>query len=698
MPCVICLILLFSLRAVAQPTCNPPEGGTAWAWMMLGGEANTPSGCGTATIPAGRKFIFLSYYAQFYDYVQAYSYVTHSTLIKVNGTTVFSDTAPMTLATADYCIDDDRTCYRIVDKIVDVTAFTAEADATLEISVAVDELPPLGQPGHSTQVEKAVSIAFKPRFLLTDTPQQFRPRNSDSGDPAASSCNSGPDCYPILEARMAEGGFDVKIGFELSDVSAHPGVSTNYGSGTDPDYLIDPALNIGLSPVSGPAGSVTYETDDATYSAYLMVSSLDYGGTAKLRAYFVNPENNSKIYAEVVTDIEEPGDALPRPYARLPYDEDEDGMADGWESLIGNLVPSADQDRLLTGDSTVGDGLAAAEEYRGFHYLDRNGGTPQVKWTSTDPMSVLDLFIWDYNGLFHNDLALFTTQYPFISLREVSDATSAQLDNNPPAQYSLAKRLNKNSSSAYLVFPLLLTNFNLGGNCDPSLGPVSATLARAPGNPRPGDKGYGPDGRDIQIDDSNLNLCATNLQFPQSAWREILISHEIGHNLGLSHPTQYRTHESILFSSNFSLLQGLSIDKYAADPTPAAQTPNNQFYTTLRDYYYPLAGQGDVRMAERVNPGAGQLATNPFGLCGSFFTNLSHPRQSIHCHQVQNSLTTTPLIVVETSLFNDPPTNSTVNVMNWTPRLDSSYHSTSAWSFSSTDKSQLTCVRRCPPQ
>ena len=304
------------------------------------------------------------------------------------------------------------------------------------------------------------------------------------------------------------------------------GTSTNFGDDTaaDPDYVFERAKNPTLSAPQD--GGLSISTPGfVTGVQPLTVSSRDFGGAAQLRG-IATLENLLTVDVDIV-DTTQGGApvAIPsgacgasyrvHPFASLPVDQDCDGMADGWEAFYGGITPSADGDQAANGGSTVGDGLIALDEYRGFHYIERSSGSPVVSWTSTDPVRKLDLFFWDADGLFSGDLAFFRNQFPFIILREVDGRMGIQRSRR--GSVDVVSRINPNSTSRREVFPLLLVNGILG-DCTPVGGRFNAILGHAPDEP----PARGPDGRAIQLDDVNLNRCAAFFNFPQSDWRQVL--------------------------------------------------------------------------------------------------------------------------------------------------------------------------------
>ncbi|MBN8731350.1 MAG: hypothetical protein J0L64_12465 [Acidobacteria bacterium] len=512
-------------------------------------EYESEGDCSTATIRKGQKFVWMwaSIYA--YDYEGAWGAFEYLLSVKVNGIPVYNVSA-LTFNTETEC-ENGTFCNREVVKVIDVSGYTHSASAELEVIAHAVRPPGLDDPGHRGHVYTVLTVHPRSRFLLSDTRQDFRPRNSDSADPVAATCNSGYDCYPSFAARIEASCCDVKIGFELSDVSTLAGISTNYGSETGPDYAVDPDLNQGMVSVSGPPGTVAYETADPSTMASLMLTSLDYGGKAKVKAYFLAPETGEKIYAEVVEDWEEPTEpesTMERQFARLPFDEDEDGMGDGWESEIGGPNPSADEDGE-PGGGAPGDGLSAHDEYRGFHWLD---GTA-IKHIRTDAKTKKDVFYWDSSsdGRYSTALAgLLELRVPDAVFHPVN-AYAARLV-TPGDPLSGVHPINNDSLTSPRAYAIVYAEDNLS---------ATKELANA------GMPGKRPD--PIRIDPSELSaeITLNGNQLTPATLRAIIVAHETGHRFALWHYKRWCNHQPLIpGQAEPSSLQSSEYALTAVDP------------------------------------------------------------------------------------------------------------------------------------
>ncbi|QOY87370.1 hypothetical protein [Paludibaculum fermentans] len=430
-------------------------------------------------------------------------------------------------------------------------------------------------------------------------------------------------------------------------------------------------------------------TIPGTTNATVVVSSRDYGGSASLQAVLqFQLEDGTWSDAFYSSEVDEVGRFTGSASTGLPLDGNQNGIADSWEaqySANGDPIdPDSDLDCMSgCGTMKTGDGFTAFEEYRGFHYVDRTNGY-QIKWRSTDPARKRDLFVYDYSGLFAGDLQFFRGQFPDIELREVDQQTAELDDDAAPIEI---KRLNVNSLSSIDVFPLLLLNASLPGNCDPSHGPIDAELGHAPDEPA----ATGPDSRAIMLDNAKIVECGQQLGFPLADWRQILVAHEIGHNLNLRHPTQLRGFAPVAYTNNPLLLQALPLDKYTYD-----HSPSSEIFTWLMEYNYsaPAQGLSSLWRLERVYPGLGVLGSvKSVTVSSPYYTNSGAPQRSLRKIEFENEITAQNVLVVLSWLWNAGPSGALANVMNWTPRFDPQYQSVSAYSFSDTDK-QTACTKK----
>ncbi|MBA3027948.1 MAG: hypothetical protein FP816_03920 [Desulfobacteraceae bacterium] len=207
--------------------------------------------------------------------------------------------------------------------------------------------------------------------------------------PAASKSGSDPGNAILFEVKL----IDKKTGKEpkdytayfqcdLSDVSKEPGTCMNSPSkGTEPDLKILPTDNPDMETVSSDGQSAT--SKKKLKKCALSVSSFD--GAAYGRMKIVAHLNDGRA---VLAHLEGKSEGM---NITLPFDEDENHIADAWEDAKGvkGKAPSVDDDTEPFRDRNNGDGLTIWEEYRGF----LEDGTH----FRTDPRKK-DLFICDQIG------------------------------------------------------------------------------------------------------------------------------------------------------------------------------------------------------------------------------------------------------------------------------------------------------------
>jgi len=641
--------------APAQVTCTPaPDESYVTAEIALLIEPfEIEGGCSTATIRKGQKFVWMHVYVAAYEEEGAWGAFEYQLSVKVNGTPVYT-VNNLTFNTETECVVSSI-CDRVVEKVIDVSGFTVSASAQLEVIAHAVRPPEVDDPGHYGTVYTELTVRPRSRFLLSDTRQDFRPRNSDSADPVAASCNSGYDCYPSFEARLQESCCDVKIGFEVSEVSTLAGVSTNYGSGTGADYAVDPELNQGMVSVSAPPGTTAYETAEPWTMANLMLSSKDYGGRAKVKAYFLAPETGQKIYAEVVEDLEQPPEphlTMERQFARLPFDEDEDGMADGWESAMGGVM-LVGADDSESGGGAPGDGLPVFDEYRGLHILE---GTAKAH-VRTHPVLERDVFYWDASGtgIFHDALVAHLAQevpgivyHPVDDiLGRVNDMASKEVD-----------YLNNNSPIGPSAYAIVYASEPLLGGALGSAGAIGKSV------------------KPILIDDTKIGQSVASYGFAMThaGLRALVVSHETGHRFGLKHPfrLEYPT-SSIPSQRPYASVQ---FHEYAHD---ALQTK----VIYLRSGIWPHPVNTSWMVADKANEANGVLQGNQVQTY-AFEPNVPPPPGSLDGAFKVTMRDPVPIsgAFVYTEI-------QELFLMDWSLRQTPSMGSPSAWHFKTSDRDSL---------
>jgi len=170
--------------------------------------------------------------------------------------------------------------------------------------------------------------------------------------------------------------------FTLFEVTGEPGHALNAGDEEGSDLEFE-AVQVGFEePVPTSDGQVI-ETSETVDEATTVVRARDYGAWGKIKAE-VNV--NGLFWLPCQTDDGED-------YITIPLDNDEDRIADAWESEFGvnGQNQNADEDTLPAGQHGNGDGLSLYEEYRGF--FDENHRHQRLNPNRKE------LFVLDEDGL-----------------------------------------------------------------------------------------------------------------------------------------------------------------------------------------------------------------------------------------------------------------------------------------------------------
>lgn len=172
----------------------------------------------------------------------------------------------------------------------------------------------------------------------------------------------------------------------LYDVSKEPGLCCNSGdAGTEPDLSFAPDQGDWSVKPDGDHWVAT--NDGGGMSATAQIACHDWGAWGKLKG-------EAKIEGKW-EPAKTGGAGLD--YVRIPYDDDDDHIADSWQADYGVAGQSAKDDsgKQPTDQANDGDGLSVYECYRGFEVLGE-GGKEHV---SIDPRQKV-LFVLDDSGYF----------------------------------------------------------------------------------------------------------------------------------------------------------------------------------------------------------------------------------------------------------------------------------------------------------
>jgi len=198
-----------------------------------------------------------------------------------------------------------------------------------------------------------------------------------------------------------------EVEFTLFDISEEPGICLNSeDDNTDPDMDITEDDQSDAFEIEKKDKQIVAVNTTSTHDrkeAIIVIRSLDFGAHALIKARIKAAD---MWYEAEVKDLG--GNAL-----HLPFDENENHIADKWEKDMGifdrNYPPTWDFDPFPDKQKSNGDGFALYEEYRGFierGHLFKEGKNEQVKGdhVRTDPM-YKDVFVYDQDGLFREHYA-----------------------------------------------------------------------------------------------------------------------------------------------------------------------------------------------------------------------------------------------------------------------------------------------------
>ncbi len=171
--------------------------------------------------------------------------------------------------------------------------------------------------------------------------------------------------------------------FILTDVSRERGIAMNMGNdrGFDYEFADDLPAPSNFNPPVKTATGWSIETKHESNEATVTIRAKDYGAWARLKARV----KVDGVWQDCQTEDE-------KGYVTVPYDADENHIADVWEeemNVTGRPATWDEDDQPKEIEYHKGDGFTNYEEYRGFMV----GG----KWRSTDPRQ-MDIFIFDEIG------------------------------------------------------------------------------------------------------------------------------------------------------------------------------------------------------------------------------------------------------------------------------------------------------------
>ncbi len=209
------------------------------------------------------------------------------------------------------------------------------------------------------------------------------------------------DNWVGVELNHQEGA-PQKVRFTLFDYSSEPGTYLNSeDDNEDPDLEFDPKMEeLGyVIKKEGEIFTATLENPVSGRSTAILLSH-DYGAYGKIKA---------EVYVnggwQIVRDK-----GTQKPNVSVPWDDNENHIADHWEEETGilgmNLDANWDEDPYPELQKKPGDRFTLYEEYRGFKAVSHllNDGKRQIATKNNhfrmDPLHK-DVFVYDEHGLFH---------------------------------------------------------------------------------------------------------------------------------------------------------------------------------------------------------------------------------------------------------------------------------------------------------
>ncbi len=203
-------------------------------------------------------------------------------------------------------------------------------------------------------------------------------------------------------SKMYNGNFTVE--WRLEDVTKYPGFCNNYpsydkSSDINFDLKFDPSLGKDPNFDEGRTdGTVATTKDNKGKDATVHVMSMDYAAWGKLKARITLDDGSFPIIANPY--YKEDAD-----YLTIPYDIDENKLADKWETdnhvFKKGFALTWDEDSEPKEQNGNGDGYSMFEEYRGFavHNPKPKAGEKEDTHLRTN-IQEKDIFVYDRDKLF----------------------------------------------------------------------------------------------------------------------------------------------------------------------------------------------------------------------------------------------------------------------------------------------------------
>lgn len=188
-----------------------------------------------------------------------------------------------------------------------------------------------------------------------------------------------------------------EIEWNLFDVSKEQGSFMNdknpeyYKPTPDKDLTIDVSENSYYTITDSEVRTIAKGSGSAPH--YLFIKSHDYGASGKLSVTI----KVDGVYFQATCD------EWTNNYINIPYDMDNNRIADKWEldNFVTGYPPNWDEDPIPGGQATNGDGMTNYEEYRGFSILTAEGiyvhkrmDPTQKEMFIIDPDLVISISAW----------------------------------------------------------------------------------------------------------------------------------------------------------------------------------------------------------------------------------------------------------------------------------------------------------------
>ncbi|GAB4364703.1 MAG: hypothetical protein OHK0021_08520 [Bryobacter sp.] len=442
-------------------------------------------------------------------------------------------------------------------------------------------------------------IWYRPAFVLSATPWSFIPRDARDAVSECSNPANEMHCFPAYTAQVytddfySYGYIAENIRFKLNDITSLRGTSDNQGNSNELDYFIDPARqtpNV-FANVAQSSNQTSIETNSITAFGNLVITSRDFGGTARLEAEIDFPEDpdfGGPLTAEVTLDgIGDPEDPRVPAYAsNLPFDSDGNGIADVWEeqhlNAGGRFTNIAeDEEPGYDPDSPKGDGLSAHDEYRGLHHIERDGSNPQVRHRRFDPTTTQDVFYVDRDNAFVGSVGvILANQKKSGAPQTIHKYWEVNRDQGQieKGKRQSTSRLAKNSNTGgekVGTFAILLT---------PDIPPADQAVdknTKVLGYAQTGQM----DGKAILIDRQAIISLSPSRQIDPDTFIAKVVAHEFGHKLSLEHPVRPNCCIYQPAITSTSQLSNLTMGEFAL-----LNQPSNTIYVRLRSYIDPIDG------------------------------------------------------------------------------------------------------------